>query len=128
MRYKAYNHKTKTLHNVAVIDLANKTIRYKDNPSGSAADAHLKDCVLMDSVSMTDIEGNDLYVGDIVEDEDNFQRFMVARYMGEIDGVLYNGYALMSEECKFFQFDISCCLKIGNIHESPTLFKKYQIK
>lgn len=127
IKYRAWNKKTKTMHEVTALDFSGRVERwvyFKDAPSAQFADVEL-----MQFTGLHDKAAKEIYEGDIVSvtfdgevktnfsvkwNETNAPEFCFSNKRGDL--LSHTGWQLTKSRPEFYEV-------IGNIYETPELLK-----
>ena len=123
IKFRAFHKIHKYMFDVTNIDFVNKTVQHNDLP--------FSDCELMQFTGLNDIDGKEIFEGDIIQDinDNNSLRYGKDNNLTPVEfynesfgiSVIFDGafVPLYPYEEGGFKFKV-----VGNIHQNPELLEK----
>ena len=139
LKFRAFHKPSKKMFDVGMIDfLANELIGIEDLGNGFSMghfNKQIKDCELMQFTGLKDVDGKEIFEGDIVEikfddyySNNSFTIDEDSTHKGEIVFEFFGYYIKFPDMCFMsindiadYEFNIKI---LGNIHQNPELLEK----
>lgn len=112
IKFRAWDKENKIMQNVNGINFLHNFVETYNADEAQEEYFDLDDCELMRYTGLKDRNGNEIYEGDILSNDEEYYKvvFEIASYRAEI------------EEYSLDLIDVAhCCEVIGNIYENPEL-------